>query len=173
GKEITEYGDHNPGATNVFRAGGRGVGLLAVFADVFKGTPLIILAHYYLGLPEPVLYAVALSAVLGHMYSPFLGFHGGKATATTIGVLLVLPQPDVFVVFILLMAVIFLFVEMESDAWEVMLSGVGTLAYVVFTGKGFWMYLFVVCLLIALGKRHFRGLCEAPRVRFKPAGWIR
>lgn len=172
GKDITEYGDHNPGATNVFRAGGRGVGLLAVFADVSKGMPPIILAHYYLGLAEPALYAMAISAVLGHIYSPFLRFHGGKATATTIGVLMVIPQPDVFIVFILLMAAIFLFIEIESDAWEVMLSGTGMLAYVVITGKGLWMYLFIASLLIILGKRHLRGLCEAPRVRFKPAGWL-
>ncbi|MEM4724194.1 MAG: glycerol-3-phosphate acyltransferase [Candidatus Hadarchaeum sp.] len=172
GKDITEYGDHNPGATNVFRAGGRGFGLLAVFADVLKGTLPILLAHYHVGLPEPAVYAMALSSVLGHMYSPFLGFHGGKATATTIGVLLAIPHPDVFVVFIMLMAVMFLFIEMDSDAWEVMLSGVGLLAYVVFSGKGLWMYLFVASLLIILGKRHFRGLCEAPHIRFKLADWL-
>ncbi|MCX8126283.1 MAG: glycerol-3-phosphate acyltransferase [Dehalococcoidia bacterium] len=172
GKDITEYGDHNPGAANVFRAGGRGFGLLAVFADVSKGAPPILLARFYLELPEPSLYAMALLAVLGHMYSPFLGFRGGKATATTIGVMLVLPHLDVSIVFLLLMAVVFLFVEMESDAWEVMLSGAGMLAYTVFAGKGTPMYVFLVCLLIILGVKHFHGLCEAPRVRFKPISWF-
>lgn len=171
-KDITVYGDHNPGATNVFRAGGRGWGFAAVFADAFKGAPPIILAHYYLGLPELALYAMAFLAVLGHMYSPFLGLHGGKATATTGGILLILPHPDIFVVFILLMAIAFLFIEMESDAWVVTLSMLGTLGYAVVTDKGLWMYLFIASLLLILGVRHARGLREAPHIRVKPVIWF-
>jgi len=171
-KDITGYGDHNPGATNVFRAGGRGWGFAAVFADILKGTPPVLFAHYSLNLPELSLYAMALLAVLGHMYSPFLGFHGGKATATTAGVLLVLPQPDIFIVFILLMAVAFLFIEMESDAWEVTLSAAGMLGYVIAAGKDVWTLLFVGGLLLVLGTRHLQGLRTAPHVRVKPVSWF-
>jgi len=172
GKDITAYGDHNPGATNVFRAGGRGWGLAAVFADVFKGTPPILFAHYHLQLSELSLYAIALLAVLGHMCSPFFGFRGGKATAITVGVLLVLPQPDIFVVFMLLMAAAFLFIEMESDAWEVTSSAVGTLVYVIAVGKDVWTVLFVGTLLLILGMRHLHGLRTAPHVRIKPVSWF-
>ncbi|MEW6142279.1 MAG: glycerol-3-phosphate acyltransferase [Chloroflexota bacterium] len=172
GKDITEYGDHNPGATNVFRAGGRGWGFTAVFADILKGAPPILFAHYYLGLSEPSLYAMALLAVLGHMYSPFLGFRGGKATATTGGVLLVLPHLDVFIAFVLLMAVAFLFIEMESDAWEVTLSIIGTLVYVIVAGKDVWTVLFVGSLLLVLGTKHIQGLRTAPHVRVKPVSWF-
>ena len=51
GRDIRNYGDGNPGAVNVFRAGGRKAGLLAVLLDVAKGVPFVWLAHSFFELP--------------------------------------------------------------------------------------------------------------------------
>ena len=100
GKNIREYGDGNPGAFNVFRAGGQKAGALAVFLDVAKGVPFVWLAHAKLGLPGLSLVSIGMGSVLGHAFSPFLRWQGGKAVAVSFGVLLALPQYDVLLTFI-------------------------------------------------------------------------
>jgi glycerol-3-phosphate acyltransferase PlsY len=84
--DIREYGDGNPGATNVWRAGGEWWGLLAILLDGLKGLVPVALAHYLAGLTGWALFAVSLAPLLGHAYTPFLKFHGGKALATSFGV---------------------------------------------------------------------------------------
>lgn len=84
--DIRQFGDGNPGAANVWRAGGRWWGLLAVFLDALKGLVPVALANFWAGLSGWPLAAVALAPILGHAYTPFLGFSGGKALAVTFGV---------------------------------------------------------------------------------------
>ena len=84
--DIREYGDGNPGATNVWRAGGKWWGLLAMLLDWLKGLVPVALANYLAGLTGWALVAVSLAPLLGHACTPFLKFHGGKALATTFGV---------------------------------------------------------------------------------------
>jgi len=51
GKDITRYGDGNPGSANVFRAGSIKLGLVAVFLDIAKGVPFVLMSHSLFGLP--------------------------------------------------------------------------------------------------------------------------
>lgn len=85
GTDIREYGDGNPGAFNVFRAGGKGWGWAAILLDGLKGAVPVSLAHFGAGLDGWALVAAALAPVVGHAYSPLLGFRGGKALAVTFG----------------------------------------------------------------------------------------
>ncbi len=84
-KDIRTYGDGNPGATNVFKAGGRWVGVLAVVLDALKGIVPVGLASMVGGIQGWEMVAVALAPLLGHAFSPFLRFRGGKAVAVTFG----------------------------------------------------------------------------------------
>jgi glycerol-3-phosphate acyltransferase PlsY len=86
GKNIQDYGDGNPGATNAWKAGGAFWGAAAVVLDFGKGAVPVLLANYWVGLEGFSLAAVSLAPVLGHAYSPFLRFQGGKALAVTFGV---------------------------------------------------------------------------------------
>ena len=104
GVDIRKVGDRNVGAANVFRSGGPKVGLLALSLDVAKGVPFVFLAYSLFKFPEPTIMVMALSAILGHAYSPWLGFKGGKAVAVTFGVLIALPQHDTLFVFALAVA---------------------------------------------------------------------
>lgn len=85
-KDIRKFGDGAPGATNVARAGGRALYLTAVLLDAFKGTVPVWLAQMLSGLTGWELAAVAMAPVVGHAFSPFLGFRGGMGMATTFGV---------------------------------------------------------------------------------------
>jgi glycerol-3-phosphate acyltransferase PlsY len=72
--DIHQYGDSNPGAHNAWAIGGWKVGVPAVALDVGKGAIPVILAQQIGGISAWELAPVALAAVLGHAFSPFLHF---------------------------------------------------------------------------------------------------
>ena len=80
GKDVRQVGDGNPGATNVFRAGGKLVGLLALILDIAKGAFPVGMAYYVLGFNDAAMFLVATAPVLGHVFSPFLAFRGGRGS---------------------------------------------------------------------------------------------
>ena len=87
GVNIREAGSGNIGATNVYRTIGRKLGILTLVGDCLKGLIPVLIANW-LGLPEIWVAAVGLAAFLGHVYTIFLGFKGGKGVATALGVFL-------------------------------------------------------------------------------------
>jgi acyl phosphate:glycerol-3-phosphate acyltransferase len=87
GVNIRETGSGNIGATNVYRTMGRKVGILTLLGDCLKGLIPVLVARW-LGLPDLWIAAIGLAAFLGHVYTIFLGFKGGKGVATALGVFL-------------------------------------------------------------------------------------
>ncbi len=85
-KDIREYGDGAPGATNVARAGSKTLYVIAALLDAFKGTVPVWLAQLLSGLSGWELAAVAVAPVIGHAFTPLLRFKGGMGVATTFGV---------------------------------------------------------------------------------------
>ncbi|MFQ5795370.1 MAG: glycerol-3-phosphate 1-O-acyltransferase PlsY [Candidatus Bipolaricaulia bacterium] len=82
GIDVRKYGSGNPGATNVMRACGLSYGLLALSLDFAKGLlPALLIVHLEVSI------LIAGLAVVGHDWSPFLKFSGGKGVATSLGVL--------------------------------------------------------------------------------------
>ena len=90
--DIRDFGDKNPGAVNAFRAGGFWVGFLSLLFDYLKGAvPLyLILIYGKLNVIErtPALpfALISIAPVLGHVFTPFLKFKGGKGIDTTVGI---------------------------------------------------------------------------------------
>lgn len=111
-KDIRQFGSGNTGATNSFRVLGRPAGFLVTFLDVFKG---FITVFFPLWLPVhadgPIStfftngLIVGLFAILGHVYPVYLKFQGGKAVATSAGVVL-----GVNPILLLILAIIFFIV---------------------------------------------------------------
>ena len=85
-KDIRKFGDGAPGATNVARAGSKALYVIAALLDAFKGTVPVWLSQMLSGMAGWELAAVAVAPVVGHAFSPFLGFRGGMGMATTFGV---------------------------------------------------------------------------------------
>lgn len=88
--DVREYGSKNMGATNAFRVLGTKAGIIVTLADILKGTiatviPLI--ASIYMDLDVSRL-IIGIFAVLGHTYPIFAKFKGGKAVATSGGIIL-------------------------------------------------------------------------------------
>lgn len=89
GVDIQKVGSGNTGATNILRTLGWGPALVVAFFDIFKGGIALLIARLF-GLDGLQLGLVAVSAVLGHNYSVFLRFRGGKGVATSMGTTVVL-----------------------------------------------------------------------------------
>jgi glycerol-3-phosphate acyltransferase PlsY len=83
-EDIRTKGSGNPGGTNVFREGGAFLGILTTLLDIAKSFIPVLLAKQYFGFSE-IIFIVWLSIVIGHMFSIFLGFKGGKGVAATFG----------------------------------------------------------------------------------------
>ena len=84
--DVRLYGDGNPGAVNAWKAGGWKCGVPALLLDFAKAAAPVHMAAVYVGLGSWSLIPAALAPVVGHAFSPFLRFRGGKAVAATFGI---------------------------------------------------------------------------------------
>jgi glycerol-3-phosphate acyltransferase PlsY len=90
GIDLREHGSKNLGATNVYRVLGWRWAIPVALVDVAKGAvPVALFARWAGGGPW-VAMALGMAAVLGHVFSPYMGFRGGKGVATALGVFLAL-----------------------------------------------------------------------------------
>jgi glycerol-3-phosphate acyltransferase PlsY len=80
-------GSRNVGFTNVLRVSGKQAGLMTLAGDIGKGWLMVWTARHLLS-DEATVLAVALAVILGHLFSVFLGFRGGKGVATALGAVL-------------------------------------------------------------------------------------
>lgn len=97
--DIREHGSKNSGATNAYRILGPKYGIMVLIMDALKGyIPLYLANEFGLGGVEIIL--LGLVAILGHTFSFFLQFKGGKGVATSLGVFLFL-MPKVIGVLVL------------------------------------------------------------------------
>jgi glycerol-3-phosphate acyltransferase PlsY len=113
---------------------------------------------------------VALSAILGHAFSPFLGFRGGKSIAVTGGVLLALPNLEILFAFLIFMFIGFLFIE--RDAWIVIAGAASALAYLVITRGSSWESILMLGVLAILTVKHFNDLKTVPTRRVRILAWL-
>lgn len=91
GMDIRKVGDGNVGAASAFREIGPAAGLSVLVADVCKGVAAILIVQALAS--QLVVFLAGFAVVAGHIWSPFIGFKGGRGEATASGVLVVLlPQ---------------------------------------------------------------------------------
>lgn len=107
GIDLQNVGSKNIGASNVFRNVGKLPALLTLLGDALKGTAVVMLCVFMIGRGfwESV---IGIAVVLGHMYSIFLSFRGGKGVATGLGVLVVYsPVPAIILIIIWVLTALF------------------------------------------------------------------
>lgn len=86
GIDIREEGSGNIGSTNVKRVAGRKIAALVQFLDITKSLIPVLLALIFFGQDNVVKVCfISMASVLGHIYSPFLGFKGGKGVNSLLG----------------------------------------------------------------------------------------
>jgi glycerol-3-phosphate acyltransferase PlsY len=105
GKDIRDLGSGNIGAANAARTGGMKAGVTVGLFDIVKGVVPVLIGRW-LGV-EPVLLAlIAVAAVLGHDFSIFLRFKGGKGVATTLGAMVAIGPLGAVVAAVIWLAVL-------------------------------------------------------------------
>ncbi len=105
GVDLKKVGSGNIGATNVLRSLGKGPAALTLLGDMLKGTLAVALGRYF-GLGTFYEGIIGLSAILGHNFSVFLGFRGGKGVATSLGVFILYSPRTALITFVIWMAVV-------------------------------------------------------------------
>ena len=120
GIDIREHGSGNMGGSNVFRVIGWKYGVLVIILDALKGAlAVIVIARLYLGnFPFPnvtpfddftlVQIIAGLSAVIGHIWTAFAGFKGGKGIATALGFLVTIITVDMLFALGIFLIVVYL-----------------------------------------------------------------
>jgi len=144
--DITQRGSGNIGATNVARELGLKWGLLTLLLDLLKGFIPVSLFAVFSPNQDLGLAVIGLSALLGHQFSVFKKFRGGKGVATALGVYLALAPLSTLVavvVFVLTVAVS-KFVSLSS-----LLSACIMPVLFVFTGRG-WVLITASILMAGL-----------------------
>ncbi|WP_461201411.1 glycerol-3-phosphate 1-O-acyltransferase PlsY [Anoxybacillus sp. TBDG-1] len=149
GIDIREHGSGNLGGTNTFRVLGVKAGLIVTIADILKGT---------LAASLPVLFSVdihplitGMFAVVGHTYPVFAQFRGGKAVATSGGVLLFYSP----VLFMTMLAVFFLILYISKYvSLSSMLTGVYATAYAFVWTNDVPLRIVVILLTLFVFYRH-------------------
>jgi glycerol-3-phosphate acyltransferase PlsY len=129
-KDIRKFGDGNPGSTNALKAGGWKLGVPAMLLDGFKGLLPVLFARLWGGVIGWWLVPVALAPILGHAFSPFLRFKGGKAVAATIGSWLGVGGLEAIVVFAIFTLAMLLL--QQEHAWAVVAGMTGLTLYYFF-----------------------------------------
>jgi glycerol-3-phosphate acyltransferase PlsY len=88
GVDLKKVGSGNIGATNVLRSLGKWPAIVTLLGDILKGTLAVAIGKFS-GVEPLYEGLIGMSAILGHNYSMFLGFRGGKGVATSLGVLFI------------------------------------------------------------------------------------
>ncbi|MGB3717614.1 MAG: glycerol-3-phosphate acyltransferase [Candidatus Promineifilaceae bacterium] len=164
GKDIRQFGDGNPGAANVWRAGGPGWGMLAVLLDFLKGVFPVGLANFVFGVEGVALVIVAIAPIAGHAFSPFLGFHGGKALAVTFGIwagLTLWIVPTILGLFFGIYLAL-----LKPDGWAVMAGMFSLLVVLLIIGNPIWLGIWAGMSAI-LGWKHRADLVQKPALRLQ------
>jgi glycerol-3-phosphate acyltransferase PlsY len=161
--DIRRYGDGNPGLTNAWRAGGWRAGVPSLLLDYFKAAIPVGVAHFSSGLSGWWLLPVALAPVLGHAFSPFLRFRGGKAVAATFGIwsgLTLWAGPTV-----LGLALVLAVAVNTADHWSVVFGMVVLLVYVLLASASAVLVAIWASNLAILLWKHRHDLRKPARLR--------
>mgnify|MGYP001271613745 CR=1 FL=1 len=141
GIDIREHGSGNLGATNTFRVLGIKAGIVVTLMDILKGTLATALPMWFAPELHPLI--AGLFAVIGHMYPVFAQFKGGKAVATSAGVLLCY-EP---VMFLFIFGVFFITLYLSKIvSLSSMVSSIAAVIYSFLTKD---VFLIVVVVLLA------------------------
>jgi glycerol-3-phosphate acyltransferase PlsY len=100
GADVRQTGSGNIGATNVARTGHKGLAVATLLLDILKGYLAVVLAYRYAPVQQAFMLAAvaAFFAIIGHIFTVWLRFNGGKGVATGLGVFLALAPGAVLIV---------------------------------------------------------------------------
>ncbi|MBD8015616.1 glycerol-3-phosphate 1-O-acyltransferase PlsY [Microbacterium sp. APC 3898] len=158
--DIRTKGSGNLGATNTFRTLGKKAGIVVTLLDILKGTAATLIPLYIATDIHPLIFGVV--AVIGHIYPVFAKFKGGKAVATSGGILLGYQWP------LFIMAVAVLLIALKITKMVSLSSIILAVVFIIYTtiyGVITGDYLFMVVIYILAIFIIFRHRANISRIR--------
>ena len=162
-QDIRQFGDANPGAANVFRAGGKGWGWIAIVLDILKGAVPVGLANYGAHITDWSLALIAIAPIAGHAFSPFLRFKGGKAIAVSLGIWCGLTLYQVPLVLGLFLGIFI--VLLTNNGWSTVLGFITLVVYLLISAAPVWMLGVWLGNLIIVVYKHCTDLQQSVTLR--------
>lgn len=153
--DIREHGSGNLGGTNTFRVLGKKPGLIVTILDILKGTAatlLVLLPSFSDLMVHPLI--LGLVAVIGHMYPLFASFKGGKAVATSGGVLLAYNWPFFIIVLVAFFIVLKLTKMVSLTSMIVALIGLLYSIFYYFWRSDIYLLLMLIFFTLFIFSRH-------------------
>jgi len=168
GVDIRKCGSGNVGATNATRVLGFKYGLFVALMDILKGYIAVIVAQYFLqGMTGYFIFASAIIAIIGHDWSIFLKFSGGKGVATTVGVILCL-IPYSFIVFLVIWLLIVISTRFVSLASIIGIISIPFTAYYYYNVDYVIFAIIIALFVIYTHRANIKRLIEGNENRM---GW--
>ena len=181
GIDIRKYGSGNVGATNALRVLGKGPGIAVLLLDVLKGLIVVTLVGNFVITrvanvsEEQLRIALGIFAIIGHNWTVFLGFKGGKGIATTLGVLVGLACVfrGLTVIILLVVAAWFLiFILFRIVSLASILAGVSLPLLMLLFNRSTTLFFTSIVLAVFVIFRHKANLTrllqgKEPRLSFK------
>ncbi|PKN83600.1 MAG: hypothetical protein CVU46_16490 [Chloroflexi bacterium HGW-Chloroflexi-8] len=162
-KDVRFVGDGNPGAINVIKSGSKTLGLIVLILDITKAALPVGLAYnnYEIrGLPMAL---IAVAPVIGHAFSPFLLFKGGKAIGTALGSWIGLTIWKAPLAGLIPTLIGFGFVS--SSGWAILLGLIGILVLLFFWNPDKILFLVWAVIAMVLIWKHRHDLSKIPIFR--------
>ncbi|ECX6917684.1 glycerol-3-phosphate 1-O-acyltransferase PlsY [Listeria monocytogenes] len=167
-KDIRDFGSSNLGATNSFRVLGIKAGSIVTVMDILKGTVATLLPFFFqLNVDHHFWLLTGAFAIIGHSFPLFAGFRGGKAVATSAGVILAY-APLLFVA-----ALVVFLVTLKLSKYVSLSSMIGALAALIISlFMGDWILIILVaCIALFVIWRHRANITrirngEEPKIKW-------
>ncbi|EJU1511189.1 glycerol-3-phosphate 1-O-acyltransferase PlsY [Listeria monocytogenes] len=167
-KDIRDFGSGNLGATNSFRVLGIKAGSIVTVMDILKGTVATLLPFFFqLNVDHHFWLLTGAFAIIGHSFPLFAGFRGGKAVATSAGVILAY-APLLFVA-----ALVVFLVTLKLSKYVSLSSMIGALAALIISlFMGDWILIILVaCIALFVIWRHRANITrirngEEPKIKW-------
>lgn len=184
GIDIRDYGSGNAGATNAIRVLGWKIGIIVIIVDVGKGILATLLISKLRIDPVPISYNLVqiiagLSAVLGHIWTIFAGFKGGKGVGTAAGMLFSL-YPLAGIICLLVFAIVLLggrYVSVASMCAAISLPIVILLLNKFFnysiSNELFYFAIFMAALIVFTHRSNIKRLIKGEENRIKKISFKR
>lgn len=143
--------DHNPGAANAFRAAGWRLGIAVLALDFTKAWVPVTMAHWILAFPDQQLFWIALMPTIGHAFSIFLRFRGGRGIVVMFGVWAGLTLYQIpLVMGLTATASLFVF---KRDEYRSLAIPLVLIAYLLLTRSPGWMIALALAQLLVLAAK--------------------
>ena len=172
GVDIFKVGSGNPGATNVKRSCGKTAGNLCFILDASKGfaaTAFPLYAHFFgieFSEPQALAYVGLVAAIVGHSFSVFIKFRGGKGVAVTIGGLLAIMWAAILIALVLWVVVFYStrYVSLASIAMALALPVAAVFLYP--TGVHTYIAIAIAAVIVVRHRSNIVRLIKGTENRF-------